>query len=184
MPLANLQIFGTRKCSDTRKAERFFKERRTTQPASSRVKSRVAVALASVGALVRPPRLPHRSHMPLSTLMLAILVAAAAPPTSQDCKKAEAEYKAALDSAAECKTTSECSLYSTDVFLVEGTGCPLFVNRSKRSESLGDLENALAMCGIPRASCGGRPAKCVNERCIAEPLKKARTKTARGVHLR
>jgi arsenate reductase-like glutaredoxin family protein len=28
MPLANLQIFGTRKCPDTRKAERFFKERR------------------------------------------------------------------------------------------------------------------------------------------------------------
>jgi arsenate reductase-like glutaredoxin family protein len=27
MPL-NIQIFGTRKCSDTRKAERFFRERR------------------------------------------------------------------------------------------------------------------------------------------------------------
>lgn len=24
----NIQIFGTKKCSDTRKAERFFKERR------------------------------------------------------------------------------------------------------------------------------------------------------------
>jgi arsenate reductase (glutaredoxin) len=28
MPLPNLQIFGTRKCSGTRQAERFFKERR------------------------------------------------------------------------------------------------------------------------------------------------------------
>jgi arsenate reductase-like glutaredoxin family protein len=28
MPPANLQIFGTKKCSDTRKAERWFKERR------------------------------------------------------------------------------------------------------------------------------------------------------------
>jgi arsenate reductase-like glutaredoxin family protein len=27
MAVANLQIFGTRKCADTRKAERFFKER-------------------------------------------------------------------------------------------------------------------------------------------------------------
>jgi arsenate reductase (glutaredoxin) len=27
MAIANLQIFGTKKCSDTRKAERFFKER-------------------------------------------------------------------------------------------------------------------------------------------------------------
>ena len=27
MPLANVQIFGTKKCSETRKAERFFKER-------------------------------------------------------------------------------------------------------------------------------------------------------------
>jgi arsenate reductase-like glutaredoxin family protein len=30
MPVANLQIFGTKKCNDTRKAERFFKERRVT----------------------------------------------------------------------------------------------------------------------------------------------------------
>lgn len=30
MPPANLQIFGTRKCPDTRKAERWFKERRIT----------------------------------------------------------------------------------------------------------------------------------------------------------
>jgi arsenate reductase len=30
MPLANLQIFGTRKCPDTRKAERFFHERRVS----------------------------------------------------------------------------------------------------------------------------------------------------------
>lgn len=28
MPITNLQIFGTKKCPDTRKAERFFKERR------------------------------------------------------------------------------------------------------------------------------------------------------------
>jgi arsenate reductase (glutaredoxin) len=28
MPVANLQIFGTRKCKETRVAERFFKERR------------------------------------------------------------------------------------------------------------------------------------------------------------
>jgi arsenate reductase (glutaredoxin) len=28
MPLTNLQIFGTRRCADTRQAERFFKERR------------------------------------------------------------------------------------------------------------------------------------------------------------
>ena len=28
MPPANLQIFGTKKCADTRKAERWFKERR------------------------------------------------------------------------------------------------------------------------------------------------------------
>jgi arsenate reductase len=28
MPIANLQIFGTKKCPDTRKAERHFKERR------------------------------------------------------------------------------------------------------------------------------------------------------------
>ncbi len=28
MPVTNLQIFGTRKCADTRRAERFFKERR------------------------------------------------------------------------------------------------------------------------------------------------------------
>ena len=28
MPITNLQIFGTRKCKDTRTAERFFKERR------------------------------------------------------------------------------------------------------------------------------------------------------------
>ena len=28
MPPANLQIFGTKKCSETRKAERWFKERR------------------------------------------------------------------------------------------------------------------------------------------------------------
>jgi arsenate reductase len=28
MPLANLQIFGSRKCADTRHAERFFRERR------------------------------------------------------------------------------------------------------------------------------------------------------------
>jgi len=28
MPISNLQIFGTKKCPDTRKAERFFKERR------------------------------------------------------------------------------------------------------------------------------------------------------------
>jgi arsenate reductase-like glutaredoxin family protein len=28
MPPANLQIFGTKKCPDTRKAERWFKERR------------------------------------------------------------------------------------------------------------------------------------------------------------
>ena len=27
MPVANLQIFGTKKCQDSRKAERFFKER-------------------------------------------------------------------------------------------------------------------------------------------------------------
>jgi len=30
MPISNLQIFGTRKCPDTRKAERFFKERRVS----------------------------------------------------------------------------------------------------------------------------------------------------------
>ncbi len=30
MPITNLQIFGTRKCSETRKAERFFKERRVS----------------------------------------------------------------------------------------------------------------------------------------------------------
>jgi arsenate reductase (glutaredoxin) len=30
MPISNLQIFGTKKCSDTRKAERFFKERRVS----------------------------------------------------------------------------------------------------------------------------------------------------------
>jgi arsenate reductase len=30
MPITNLQIFGTRKCPDTRKAERWFKERRLT----------------------------------------------------------------------------------------------------------------------------------------------------------
>lgn len=29
-PLANLQIFGTRRCAGTRQAERFFKERRVT----------------------------------------------------------------------------------------------------------------------------------------------------------
>jgi arsenate reductase len=28
MPITNLQIFGTKKCPDTRKAERWFKERR------------------------------------------------------------------------------------------------------------------------------------------------------------
>jgi arsenate reductase-like glutaredoxin family protein len=28
MPIANLQIFGTKKCQGTRQAERFFKERR------------------------------------------------------------------------------------------------------------------------------------------------------------
>jgi arsenate reductase (glutaredoxin) len=28
MPITNLQIFGTKKCPDTRRAERFFKERR------------------------------------------------------------------------------------------------------------------------------------------------------------
>lgn len=28
MPVANLQIFGTKKCKETRNAERFFKERR------------------------------------------------------------------------------------------------------------------------------------------------------------
>ncbi len=30
MPITNLQIFGTKKCSETRKAERFFKERRVS----------------------------------------------------------------------------------------------------------------------------------------------------------
>jgi arsenate reductase (glutaredoxin) len=30
MPISNLQIFGSKKCSDTRKAERFFKERRVS----------------------------------------------------------------------------------------------------------------------------------------------------------
>ncbi len=30
MAMSGLQIFGTRKCADTRKAERFFKERRVT----------------------------------------------------------------------------------------------------------------------------------------------------------
>jgi arsenate reductase-like glutaredoxin family protein len=30
MPIANLQIFGTKKCPDTRKAQRFFKERRVS----------------------------------------------------------------------------------------------------------------------------------------------------------
>ena len=30
MPVSNLQIFGTKKCPDTRKAERFFKERRVS----------------------------------------------------------------------------------------------------------------------------------------------------------
>lgn len=30
MPIGNLQIFGTKKCPDTRKAERFFKERRVS----------------------------------------------------------------------------------------------------------------------------------------------------------
>jgi len=30
MPITNLQIFGTKKCPDTRKAERFFKERRVS----------------------------------------------------------------------------------------------------------------------------------------------------------
>ena len=30
MPPVNLQIFGTKKCADTRRAERFFKERRLT----------------------------------------------------------------------------------------------------------------------------------------------------------
>ena len=30
MPIENLQIFGTKKCPDTRKAERFFKERRVS----------------------------------------------------------------------------------------------------------------------------------------------------------
>ena len=30
MPINNLQIFGTKKCPDTRKAERFFKERRVS----------------------------------------------------------------------------------------------------------------------------------------------------------
>ena len=30
MAPSNLQIFGTKKCSDTRKAERFFKERRVS----------------------------------------------------------------------------------------------------------------------------------------------------------
>ena len=30
MSPANVQIFGTRRCSDTRKAERFFKERRVS----------------------------------------------------------------------------------------------------------------------------------------------------------
>jgi arsenate reductase (glutaredoxin) len=30
MPINNLQIFGTKKCPDTRKTERFFKERRVS----------------------------------------------------------------------------------------------------------------------------------------------------------
>ena len=30
MPITNLQIFGTKKCPDTRKAERWFKERRVS----------------------------------------------------------------------------------------------------------------------------------------------------------
>jgi arsenate reductase-like glutaredoxin family protein len=30
MPISNLQIFGTKKCPNTRKAERFFKERRVS----------------------------------------------------------------------------------------------------------------------------------------------------------
>jgi arsenate reductase len=30
MPINNLQIFGTKKCPDTRKAERWFKERRVS----------------------------------------------------------------------------------------------------------------------------------------------------------
>lgn len=30
MSISNLQIFGTKKCPDTRKAERFFKERRVS----------------------------------------------------------------------------------------------------------------------------------------------------------
>lgn len=30
MPINNLQIYGTKKCPDTRKAERFFKERRVS----------------------------------------------------------------------------------------------------------------------------------------------------------
>src|SRR5512140_3512438 len=30
MPITNLQVFGTKKCSGTRKAERFFKERRVS----------------------------------------------------------------------------------------------------------------------------------------------------------
>lgn len=30
MPITNLQIFGSKKCSETRKAERFFKERRVS----------------------------------------------------------------------------------------------------------------------------------------------------------
>jgi arsenate reductase len=60
MPVQNLQIFGTRKCSETRKAERFFKERRITfqlidigekGPSAGELR-KIAAAVGGVEALI------------------------------------------------------------------------------------------------------------------------------------
>ena len=60
MAVANLQIFGTRKCKDTRAAERFFKERRvsfhlidiTTKPPSPGELRKVAAAVGGIEKLI------------------------------------------------------------------------------------------------------------------------------------
>jgi arsenate reductase len=60
MPITNLQVFGTRKCPDTRKAERFFKERRlkfqlidiAEKPPSPGELRKIAAAVGGIEALI------------------------------------------------------------------------------------------------------------------------------------
>ena len=56
----NIQIFGTKKCNDTKKAERFFKERRLPLQWVDMKKHRPGLRELQLFAAVRPIRIPDK----------------------------------------------------------------------------------------------------------------------------